>query len=174
MKRAAIVLVTLFPIALAAQAFQRPNPSSGMSQPAMAFSARAELSAADEESSSLKMDSSSDLPSYVDPNDPQQANASPGQSAPPPAPPIETKPKIPGSMVGYIDNPIVQNQIRIRFDAAFDDQFPDRSEFFYAKCGCYRHLNDPRFPHLCKRPTIPMPPDRASAYPIPSTTSNST
>jgi len=43
-------------------------------------------------------------------------------------------------MVGYIDDPIVGNQIRIRFDAAFEDQFPDRSEFFYAKCSCYREL----------------------------------
>jgi hypothetical protein len=43
-------------------------------------------------------------------------------------------------MVGYIDNPIVENQIRVRFDAAFEDQFPDRSEFFYAKCACYRGL----------------------------------
>jgi hypothetical protein len=50
------------------------------------------------------------------------------------------RPTIEGSMVGYVDNAIIGSQIRIRFDAAFNDQFPDRAEFFYAKCGCYRVL----------------------------------
>jgi hypothetical protein len=50
------------------------------------------------------------------------------------------KPPIEGSMVGYVDNAIIESQIRIRFDAAFDDNSPDRAEFFYAKCGCYRAL----------------------------------
>jgi hypothetical protein len=50
------------------------------------------------------------------------------------------RPPIQGSTVGYIDNPLVESQIRIRFDDAFEDQFPDRSEFFYAKCSCYRGL----------------------------------
>jgi outer membrane putative beta-barrel porin/alpha-amylase len=59
-------------------------------------------------------------------------SAQSGKREKPPRPPVE------GSMVGYIDNPIVESQIRIRFDAAFDDQFPDRAEFFYGKCGCYR------------------------------------
>jgi len=57
-----------------------------------------------------------------------------GKTQEPSRPPVE------GSMVGYIDNPIVGSQIRLRFDDAFEDQFPDRSEFFYAKCGCYRGL----------------------------------
>ena len=44
-------------------------------------------------------------------------------------------------MVGYIDNAIVvSSEVRIRFDAAFNDQFPDRAEFIYGKCGCYRIL----------------------------------
>jgi hypothetical protein len=50
------------------------------------------------------------------------------------------RPPIESSMVGYIDNAIIGSQIRIRFDAAFDDNFPDRAEFFYAKCSCYRGL----------------------------------
>jgi len=41
------------------------------------------------------------------------------------------------SMVGYIDNAIVHSEVRVRFDAAMDNQTPDRAEFFYAKCGCY-------------------------------------
>jgi hypothetical protein len=43
------------------------------------------------------------------------------------------------SMVGYIDNAIVHSEVRIRFDAALHDDTPDRAEFFYAKCGCYRN-----------------------------------
>ncbi len=39
--------------------------------------------------------------------------------------------------VGYIDSAIPQTQLRIRFDAAFDDNEPDRAAFFYAKCGCF-------------------------------------
>jgi hypothetical protein len=39
-------------------------------------------------------------------------------------------------MVGYIDDAIISSQIRIRFDAGFDDNRPDRAEFFYAACGC--------------------------------------
>jgi hypothetical protein len=53
-----------------------------------------------------------------------------------------SRPPIEGSMVGYIDDAIVGSQIRIRFDNAFEDQFPDRSEFFYAKCSCYRGLQN--------------------------------
>gem|GEM_PF-6261608 len=37
------------------------------------------------------------------------------------------------SMVGYIDNAIIGSQIRIRSDAAFHTNFPDRAEFFYAQ-----------------------------------------
>ena len=72
---------------------------------------------------------------------------------PPPVnkPPIEIKrPPIDASMVGYIDNAIVGSEVRIRFDAAFNDAFPDRAEFVYAKCGCYRgapgNANDPNAP----------------------------
>jgi Putative MetA-pathway of phenol degradation len=53
----------------------------------------------------------------------------------------ETKrPRTEGSMVGYIDDAIVGSQIRIRFDAGFNNDTPDLAEFFYAKCGCYRGL----------------------------------
>jgi hypothetical protein len=43
-------------------------------------------------------------------------------------------------MVGYVDDAIVGSQIRIRFDAGFNNDTPDLAEFFYAKCGCYRGL----------------------------------
>jgi hypothetical protein len=71
----------------------------------------------------------------------QEPKPTEGQKKKPPPvnkPPIEIKrPPIDASMVGYIDNAIVGSEVRIRFDAAFDDAFPDRAEFVYAKCGCY-------------------------------------
>ena len=57
------------------------------------------------------------------------------------------RPRIERSMVGYIDNAIVGSEVRIRFDAAFNDSNPDLAEFFYAKCGCYRGAGlDPNAP----------------------------
>ncbi len=41
---------------------------------------------------------------------------------------------------GYIDNPIVGNYLRFRFDAAYDNPLPDRAEFFYGQCGCYNPI----------------------------------
>jgi Putative MetA-pathway of phenol degradation len=75
----------------------------------------------------------------------EQQSKSPSQQKPKPANPkpgsdLDRLP-IEGSMVGYIDNAIVGSQVRVRFDAAFDDNFPDRAEFFYAKCSCYTQLN---------------------------------
>jgi hypothetical protein len=49
-----------------------------------------------------------------------------------------SRPKTEGSMIGYIEDAIIGSQIRIRSEAGFDAQFPDRAEFFYAKCGCYQ------------------------------------
>jgi hypothetical protein len=46
-----------------------------------------------------------------------------------------------GSMVGYIDDPIVSSKIRVRFETATHNRAPDRAELFYGKCGCYRDLN---------------------------------
>src|SRR5262249_47232804 len=40
------------------------------------------------------------------------------------------------SNVGYIDSAIPQTQFRLRYDAAYRDNRPDRAEFFYPKCGC--------------------------------------
>src|SRR5262249_17017230 len=54
---------------------------------------------------------------------------------------------------GYIAAATPRTQTRVRFDAAYDDNRPDRAEFFYAKCGCFRQLalaggpgGDPRAP----------------------------
>jgi hypothetical protein len=50
------------------------------------------------------------------------------------------RPRMQGSYTGYIDNAVVGTQIRVRFDADFSIQNPDRAEFFYGKCGCYEAL----------------------------------
>jgi hypothetical protein len=54
----------------------------------------------------------------------------------PPPPPVARRRR--GSMVGYIDDAIIESKVRVRFDAGFENTVPDRAEFFYAKCGCYR------------------------------------
>src|SRR5688500_8894513 len=45
-----------------------------------------------------------------------------------------------GSMVGYIEDASIRTQFRVRFDGGWGVNSPDRAEFFYAKCGCYRDL----------------------------------
>ena len=45
-----------------------------------------------------------------------------------------------GTFVGYIDDALPESNLRVRFDAAGGNTVPDRAEFFYAKCGCYRGL----------------------------------
>jgi hypothetical protein len=41
------------------------------------------------------------------------------------------------SAPGYIDFAKPMNQIRLRYDAAYNMNRPDRAEFFYGKCGCF-------------------------------------
>jgi len=49
--------------------------------------------------------------------------------------------------VGYIDPAIPMTQFRLRFDAAYRDNRPDRAEFFYPKCGCFKIAGlDPNAP----------------------------
>ena len=75
-----------------------------------------------------------------------------------PAPPPESSwPTIDASMVGYIDNAIVGNEVRVRFNAAFNDQFPDRAEFIYGKCGCYATLLKPPPANAGYDPKAPGP-----------------
>ncbi|MQA30752.1 MAG: hypothetical protein GEU82_13100 [Luteitalea sp.] len=63
----------------------------------------------------------------------------------PPREPIASRRR--GSMVGYIEDTIVSSKVRVRFDAGLHSHTPDRAEFFYAKCGCYRTLSpaDPAY-----------------------------
>jgi hypothetical protein len=66
----------------------------------------------------------------------QAPAASPPQTPPLDRPPIRRR----GSMVGYIDDAVVSTKLRVRFETGFDNDVPDRAEFFYAKCGCYAGL----------------------------------
>ncbi|MGI9179613.1 MAG: hypothetical protein ACR2H9_03835, partial [Longimicrobiaceae bacterium] len=58
------------------------------------------------------------------------------------------------SMVGYIEDATVSSKLRLRFEAAFHNEVPDRAEFFYAKCGCYR---DPDLDPADHDPEAPGP-----------------
>src|SRR6266481_6619817 len=51
------------------------------------------------------------------------------------------------SAVGYIDPAIPMTQFRLRYDAAYRDNRPDRAEFFYPTSGCFKIAGlDPRAP----------------------------
>jgi hypothetical protein len=66
---------------------------------------------------------------------------------PPPVPPPADDERR-NTMVGYIDDAIIQTNFRIRFESAQHDPLPDRAEFFYAKCGCYAGLQGTGLAHL--------------------------
>jgi hypothetical protein len=46
------------------------------------------------------------------------------------------EPKRRASMVGYVDDATIDDHIRLRLDLAWNNNVPDRAEFFYAQCGC--------------------------------------
>jgi len=123
MNRFALALILLVPSTLPAQ---EKAPIAATNQSETARVAQPDTSQGSENGSLAESTADSNPVSNLDANAAQQPNAKPTQSTAP----SEPAPKIPGSMVGYIDNPIVQSLIRIRFDDAFEDQFPDRSEFF--------------------------------------------
>jgi hypothetical protein len=47
---------------------------------------------------------------------------------------------------GYIDPAIPRTMFRLRFEAGYRDNRPDRAEFFYAKCGCLPGGRGPTLP----------------------------
>lgn len=57
--------------------------------------------------------------------------AAPSQTTRPPA-----QQRRRGTMVGYIADATVESYARVRFDLGYGNNVPDRSEFFYAQCGC--------------------------------------
>ncbi|MGC2330389.1 MAG: hypothetical protein WA581_02965 [Candidatus Acidiferrales bacterium] len=140
MKRMVLVLL-LLPFGLAAQ---EPTANTAKNQTEVASLASASASPTIEGESSAPLGTNFDIGSSADSRAQQKAKAKPSQTS---APGGENRPRLPGSMVGYIDDPIPESQIRVRFDGAFDDEFPDRAEFFYGKCGCDRfNHSDPNAP----------------------------
>jgi hypothetical protein len=57
-------------------------------------------------------------------------------------------------MVGYINDASIGSQLRLRFDSGIGIDSPDRAEFFYAKCGCFRGLPES---HAAFDPDAPGP-----------------
>lgn len=85
-----------------------------------------------------------------------QSNAQ--QAAQPSAPSRDaSRPSTEGSMIGYIEDAIVGSQIRLRMEAGFNADFPDRAEFFYAKCGCYQSLVGSGLPSTDSKAPGPSP-----------------
>ncbi|HMB08120.1 MAG TPA: hypothetical protein VKP69_30865 [Isosphaeraceae bacterium] len=81
--------------------------------------------------------------------------------------------------VGYIDSAIIRSRVRVRYDSAYDNNEPDRAEFFYAKCGCFgnpmmkqelgpkfdrRALGPQHFPVVTGRPIDKYPGDPRVDY----------
>jgi hypothetical protein len=67
---------------------------------------------------------------------PAAVDATQGAPVPAKADPARRRP----SMVGYVDDSTITSRVRVRYDAGYGMTTPDRGEFFYAKCGCYRGL----------------------------------
>jgi hypothetical protein len=138
MKRTFLILTMLLPLAAGAQ---EANSNSVLVQPNTLSAAAQSPSSYGESNNPLTKLSNFSGPNYAVGSgssalDPQQKAATK-----PPAQRTEaSRPRTEGSMVGYIDDAIVGSQVRIRFDAGFNDGTPDMAEFFYAKCGCYRGL----------------------------------
>jgi hypothetical protein len=140
-----VVLLTVFPAVVAAQ----QNDPGLLNQQALVGTVPMEDSpGAGEQRETVTGNNGAADSRSQEPKPPE-----PQKKKPPPVSklPVEIKrPPIDASMVGYIDNAIVGSEVRIRFDAAFNDAFPDLAEFVYAKCGCYRgatgSANDPNAP----------------------------
>ncbi|HXY02619.1 MAG TPA: hypothetical protein VEI49_03530, partial [Terriglobales bacterium] len=132
MKRLALAVLFCLPSALLAQETSFGSVTQQLeTDPSLSS---ASFVAADASLTSGASGTSPSAPAPPPPAPPRGSTSAKAKNKEPSPPPVE------GSMVGYIDNAIVGSEIRVRFDAAFGDQFPDRSEFFYAKCSCYRQL----------------------------------
>jgi hypothetical protein len=137
MQRLILPLIVLLPITMMAQ---QTEPSRMKERPGLSASLL-------EDTSSTR--GSTETWSASNANGTSPSSVSESQSNPPPPQTSKTKarktkkpplPPFEGSMVGYVDDAIIGSQIRIRFDAGFHDNAPDRAEFFYAQ---YAGLNGP-------------------------------
>ena len=81
------------------------------------------------------------LPGIVSAQDSASTSAKPpavtaAQTAQPGAANPPARQRRRGTMVGYIADGTIEDYVRVRFDAGYDNNVPDRAEFFYAQCGC--------------------------------------
>jgi hypothetical protein len=96
-------------------------------------------------------------PTPVAPGTPVPPGTTPPGMTPPDAPPPMPQPTVPdtaapsfagldaGAGLGqtasvkgaYIENAVPISTFRLRFDAGYGNNRPDRAEFFYSKCGCF-------------------------------------
>jgi hypothetical protein len=136
MKQAFLAVTFLLTVCAAAPAAQQNDPDLVKHQQDLARTVPTEDSPGGGQRRENVRDNNGAAPP---PQEPKPAEDQKKKPPPVNKPPVEIKrPTIDASMVGYIDNAIVGSEVRIRFDAAFNDAFPDRAEFVYAKCGCYR------------------------------------
>jgi hypothetical protein len=134
MKQALLVLTVLLTVCAAAVAAQQNGLDLSKPQQDLARTVPTEDSPSAGERDAVGGDNG---PAHTPFQEPKPAEDQKKKPPPVNKPPVEIKrPIIDASMVGYIDNAIVGSEARIRFDAAFNDAFPDRAEFVYAKCGC--------------------------------------
>jgi len=56
---------------------------------------------------------------------------------------VDTPVFVSDSNTGYIDDATIGTRFRVRGDAGFGIDSPDRAEFFYGACGCARVVPDP-------------------------------
>jgi hypothetical protein len=144
MRTLILILIVFLPIMLVAQETdssrtkdqRRPNVSVLDEAPAPGTLADASVT------SGANGTSTAIAESQPDPEPQQTSTSTQAQKAAPAKEP--SGPPLEGSMVGYVDDAIVGSQIRIRFDAGFKDNAPDRAEFFYAQCGCNPNGPGPR------------------------------
>jgi len=141
MERLILPLIVFLPIALIAQ-------QTGLKEPPGPAASRLEVSSTGE-SADTSLTSSANgtsapsgsasegnpLPQTNNSTKAQKTNKSKART-----PSKPSRPPFEGSMVGYVDDAIVGSQIRIRFDAGFHNNSPDRADFFYAQ---YAGLNGP-------------------------------
>jgi hypothetical protein len=136
MRRLILILIVFLPIMLVAQQTDssrtkdQPRPNVSVLEEAPAPGALADASV----NSGTNGTSMSMAEWQPDPEPQQPSTSTQAQKTAPAKEP--SGPPLEGSMVGYVDDAIVGSQIRVRFDAGFKDNAPDRAEFFYPQCGC--------------------------------------
>jgi hypothetical protein len=136
MHRLILALTVFLPITLIAQ---QTDLSRMQEQPTQVASRQEDVfSASGFASASLTSGANGTSPSSVSESVANPLPPQTNQSAKAQKTKKRPRPPFRGSMVGYVDDAIIGSQIRVRFDAGFHDNAPDRADFFYAQyAGLY-------------------------------------